>query len=91
MLKDFRLFTLVFFSIFTLLFVSCGKEDEISPILEEGSYEKGVFVTNEGPFLDGVGTITYYDSDSKTTENNVMSSNMCESFTLHRMLKLFET
>lgn len=52
-----------------LLFISCDKGDEKPSEL----YQTGVFITNEGPFGSGTGTLSYYDRDAATVKNDIYS------------------
>ena len=54
-----------------LLFISCSDEngDDVDPP-SSGEYENGYFVTNEGPFQNGSGTITFVGDDG-TAEQSV--------------------
>lgn len=45
-----------------------GKE----PILT-GAYVNGILVSNEGPFNNGTGTVTYISNDLETQENNIFN------------------
>ena len=58
-------FLLVFFAI--ALFVSCSDDgdDNQEP---KGDYEFGYFVTNEGPFQNGTGTITFVGDDGEVEQ-----------------------
>lgn len=64
---------LLLFSLSTLFFVSCSSDDNGSdPIVSEpAAYEKGILVTNEGPFGEGSGSITYISDDFLTIEQDV--------------------
>ena len=53
------LFTLLF----ATFFISCNKDDAKPDV--QGPYKTGVFVTNEGPFQTGTGTISFYNRDTK--------------------------
>ncbi len=46
---------------------SCSVDD--MPKLPKGDYEKGYFVTNEGPFQNGSGTITFVGDDAIISQN----------------------
>jgi len=61
--------TIVLFVIFTIN--SCDKTEVKPP--EPGKYATGIFITNEGPFTDGSGTITYINRDSNATENEIFA------------------
>ena len=51
-----------------LLAFSCKKNTEEPPVILS---DNRVFVTNEGPFQDGTGTLSIIYRDSLTVENNV--------------------
>lgn len=55
------------FLTFLLFFVSCSEDEQI--IIPKGDYEKGYFITNEGPFNNGSGTITHVDEDGTAQQN----------------------
>ena len=55
-------------TILTTIFVSCSKDDE-NPI--DTGYLHGVFITNEGGFMNNNGSISYYDIDSGKVTNNL--------------------
>ena len=54
-----------------LLFISCSNnsDEDIDPPIE-GAYSDGYFITNEGPFQNGSGSITFVGYDG-TIEQNV--------------------
>lgn len=54
----------------TSLLSSCDKGDE----KPSGLYQTGVFITNEGPFGSGTGTVSYYDRDADITKNDIYST-----------------
>jgi hypothetical protein len=59
---------LIVLSAMVLIFaVSCKKDDTEIP----GKYERGVLIANEGPFIDGTGTISFYDPKNKSIENGI--------------------
>ena len=63
--------TLIAFSAIALMFnVSCKKDDPEIP----GKYEKGILVSNEGPFMEGTGTISFYDPNSNSIENGIFQT-----------------
>jgi YVTN family beta-propeller protein len=73
--------------VITLLFLnSCSTNDD--PKLPLGDYENGYFITNEGPFQNGTGTLTFvgYDgTDSQSIYKKVNSEdlgNIVNSMTL---------
>lgn len=50
-----------------LVVASCEKGDEKPSEL----YQTGVFITNEGPFGSGTGTVSYYDRDADALKNDI--------------------
>ena len=48
-------------------FNSCSDDD--SPEKSKGNYEKGYFITNEGPFQSGSGTITFISDEGIASQN----------------------
>lgn len=63
---------LLFLSLATMLFISCSSDDD-TPSSEyiPADYENGILITNEGPFNNGSGSITYISEDYSTVEQNV--------------------
>lgn len=62
---------LLYLSLATLLFISCSDDDDSQPELIPAAYEKGIFVTNEGPFGTGSGTITFISEDYSTVAQTI--------------------
>lgn len=60
----------VLFTTLTLFFASCIKDTE--PITQ--SYESGVFITNEGAFSGGTGTISFYGREAGTLKNDIYAT-----------------
>ncbi|MEE9364282.1 MAG: DUF5074 domain-containing protein [Cellulophaga sp.] len=54
---------------FVILFTSCNNDD--SPKLPLGDYENGILVSNEGPFGNGTGTISFISKDSSVVHNTI--------------------
>lgn len=56
--------------LFTLLLLisSCSDDDPATDV-PQGDYESGYFVTNEGPFQNGSGTLTFVDDDGSISQN----------------------
>lgn len=52
---------------FLLFFASCSEDDQLD--LPKGNYEKGYFISNEGPFNNGSGTITHVGEDGVVSQN----------------------
>ncbi len=84
-MKQFKLVTLLFLTL--LLTYSCSEDD--SPQLPKGDYEKGYFITNEGPFQNGSGTLSHVDEAGDVTQsifkavNNKDLGSVVQSMTLH--------
>lgn len=53
---------------FALSFYACNTTEVEKP---EGKYSKGFFIINEGPFQNGVGTISFFDYETKEVEDNI--------------------
>lgn len=47
---------------------SCKPDDDNTP---QGTYETGVFITNEGPFGSGTGTVSFYNRTTGEVSNNI--------------------
>jgi len=83
-MKQFKLVTLLFLTL--VLAFSCTKE--VDPIEPLGDYEKGYFITNEGP-LNGSGTLTFVDEAGVATQNVYKTVNnedlgsVVQSMTVH--------
>jgi len=56
-----------------LAFVASSCEKEKHPVTT-GKYSKGILITNEGPFMDGTGTVSFYDPEKKLIENDIFQS-----------------
>lgn len=54
-----------------LLFSACKKENNPQPT---GEFDSGVFITNEGPFQNGSGTITFWNRQTGETQQNVFKN-----------------
>lgn len=72
---------------FLLLATGCSKDD----ITVTGVYSQGVFITNEGPFQSGSGTISFLDTETGTmnqkifeTVNNRPLGNIVQSIEVFR-------
>ena len=57
----------------TLLFTSCSSDDD-TVILPLGDYENGILITNEGPFQNGSGTISFASDDYTTMDHQIFSN-----------------
>lgn len=61
----------------TMAISACKKDDpqaETPATPTPSAYESGVFVTNEGPFSNGSGTISYFDKTNSTVSNDIFQS-----------------
>lgn len=75
-MKSFKYY-LLGFSFISIMLASCG-DDEMTKdpgtMSEEQTYDNGVLIVNEGPFMGGSGTLDFYDRDKDTLLRNVYSS-----------------
>ncbi|MCF6222313.1 MAG: YncE family protein [Flavobacteriaceae bacterium] len=58
-----------------LVFLNACSDDNNEPDLPKGDYEKGYFITNEGPFQNGSGSITFVGDDGVVYQNIYRSVN----------------
>ena len=58
---------IVLTALFAFSISSCKKDDDTP----SGKYSSGVFITNEGPFGTGTGTVSFINRDSNNIENNI--------------------
>ena len=76
---------------FTVLifFTACEKNPD--PIASKGAYENGVFITCEGKFTGGTGTVSFYNREKSGVKNDLFSlensgavvGNILQSMTVH--------
>ncbi len=64
--------SITYLFIAALLVVSCTQDDD-DIIIPLGDYEYGLLITNEGPFQNGSGTITYASNDYETVEQGIFN------------------
>jgi YVTN family beta-propeller protein len=63
---------LLFLTFATVLFISCSNDDDSQPGPNPPeAYEKGIFVTNEGPFGAGTGNVTYISEDFTDVQQHI--------------------
>ncbi len=62
---------LLFLSLATMFFISCSSDDDAPSEYIPYDYENGILITNEGPFNNGSGTITYISEDYATVAQNI--------------------
>tara|TARA_R110000787_G_scaffold86285_9_gene184076 strand:+ start:9811 stop:10866 length:1056 start_codon:yes stop_codon:yes gene_type:complete len=63
---------LTYLLIFAFLVTSCTQDDD-DIILPLGDYEYGFFITNEGPFQNGSGTISFVSDDYSSVDHQVFN------------------
>lgn len=59
---------------FALIFTACSSDDDHSspePPAGDLPYQNGIFISNEGPFGNGSGTVTYISEDFSTVEQDI--------------------
>ncbi|TNE29231.1 MAG: hypothetical protein EP346_06660 [Bacteroidetes bacterium] len=56
------------------ILASCAKDDPKTSKGNNGDYANGMFITNEGPFQGGNGTLSFYNTTDGTLENDVFAS-----------------
>lgn len=54
-----------------VLAVSCSKDDETISKQPLGAYENGILISNEGPFNNGTGTVTFISDDYTLVEDAI--------------------
>ncbi len=64
---------LVFALALGAIFVACENEDD-EVILPLGAYENGILVSNEGPFNNGTGTVSFISEDLTTMESAIFNT-----------------
>ncbi len=63
---------LIYLTFATLLFISCSSDDDAQP--EQGppeTYQKGILITNEGPFGGGTGSVSFISEDFNNVQQNI--------------------
>jgi YVTN family beta-propeller protein len=64
--------SIAYLLIFNFLFTSCTQDDD-DIIFPLGDYEYGFLITNEGPFQNGTGTISFVSDDYATVESQIFN------------------
>lgn len=55
-----------------LIITSCSSDDDAAaPIVPLGDYEKGILITNEGPFGTGTGTVSFIPEDLSANQGSI--------------------
>lgn len=63
---------IIFMAFTALLFTACNSEDDnVQSEYIPAAFAKGIFITNEGPFNNGSGNITYISEDYSTVAQNI--------------------
>lgn len=62
---------ILFCALTTLFFVACSNDDDNQPEYIPADYENGILITNEGPFNNGSGNITYISNDYATVAQTI--------------------
>jgi hypothetical protein len=57
-----------------LVFLACSKDDDNPDTYLPPAFEKGILVTNEGPFNNGSGNVTYISNDYATVAQNIFKA-----------------
>ncbi len=65
---------ILFLALTTLFFTACSSDNDDQPEYVPAAFEKGILVTNEGPFNNGSGTITYISEDYSTVAQTIYKS-----------------
>lgn len=69
-MKNIRLFLFAWLAVMSLTLASCDDEDD----KPKGAFENGVFVVNEGNYLDADGTISHINTSSGEVTNDLFGS-----------------
>lgn len=56
-----------------LVAVSCENDDETLAPLPSGAFENGILISNEGPFNNGTGTVSFISNDLSTEESEIFN------------------
>lgn len=62
---------LLFLSLAATFFIACSSDDDAPTPYEPGEYENGILVSNEGPFGNGTGTVSFISSDFTVTQQHI--------------------
>ncbi len=74
-------YSYLFFVLIGLLTFSCGTDETIVdpvPTCVKEVFESGLYISNEGPFSNGSGTITHFNTTSKAIQEDAFVYNNCE-------------
>lgn len=74
-------------SILAIIIFACSKDEDATPT---GKYSSGVFISNEGQFQTGTGTVSFFNRETKTVENDIFQTvnnrplgNILQSLEIH--------
>ncbi len=80
-------FNRLLISVLAILLFACGKNEDATPT---GKYSSGVFISNEGQFQTGTGTVSFFNRETKTVENDIFQTvngrplgNILQSLEIH--------
>ena len=73
-MKNNLLKNLILLSVSTLVFVSCTKDDDSTEKPTPGAFENGIFISNEGPFQTGSGTISFYNRTTNSVVQTIFEN-----------------
>ena len=61
--------------LFSFVFTSCGEDDLMTegPEVTDQTYDNGVFILNEGPFMGGAASLDYFDRSGDSIIRNIYS------------------
>jgi len=65
-----RFKNVVIFFALVLTIIACEKLEEPDPLVI-GDYQSGILISNEGPFNNGTGTVSFVSRDLETVENEI--------------------
>jgi len=63
--------SITYLFIATLILASCSSDDDNVNNEPLGDYENGILITNEGPFQNGSGTISFISEDFNNTDHTI--------------------
>ncbi len=56
------------------IIIACENDDNNDPVMAQGDFENGILVTNEGPFNNGTGTVSFISEALDTVGNAIYNS-----------------
>ena len=61
------------YALAAIVLIACKEDKETSSPSNPDKYGSGVYIANEGVFQTGVGTVSYYNPNSKTTSDEIFT------------------